>query len=96
MNKTQVPDIQIFQHSKAICCVFLYPHRTTGRVRHLNCIIIAGSGSTTATVSARSKHTGSVHVLLTDGSARFASSNIDLNSWRQLGNHQDGNIIGEW
>ncbi|MCR9233424.1 MAG: DUF1559 domain-containing protein [bacterium] len=56
----------------------------------------AGSGSTTATVSARSKHTGGVHVLLADGSVRFASSNIDLDTWRQLGNHQDGNVIGEW
>lgn len=32
--------------------------------------------------SARSPHTGGVHVLLVDGSVRFVSDNIDLASWR--------------
>ncbi|WP_298863811.1 DUF1559 domain-containing protein [uncultured Gimesia sp.] len=56
----------------------------------------AGSSSTSALLAARSKHTGGVHVLLGDGSVRFASDNIDLTLWRNIGNHADGNVLGEW
>lgn len=56
----------------------------------------AGSSSTSALVSARSKHVGGVHVLLADGAVRFASENIDLTIWRNLGNNADGNVLGEW
>ncbi len=56
----------------------------------------AGSSSTTALVSARSKHVGGVHTLLGDGSIRVASNNIDLNIWQNLGNPNDGNVLGEW
>ena len=56
----------------------------------------AGSNSGSALVAARSKHVGGVHVLLGDGSVRFASANIDLNIWRNLGDNADGNVLGEW
>ncbi|QDU04852.1 DUF1559 domain-containing protein [Gimesia chilikensis] len=55
-----------------------------------------GSSSTSALLAARSKHTGGVHVLLADGSVRFASDNIDNQLWRNIGNPQDGNVLGEW
>jgi len=55
-----------------------------------------GSSSTSALLAARSKHVGGVHVLLGDGSTRFASENIDINIWRNLGNYNDGNVMGEW
>ncbi|QDU04848.1 DUF1559 domain-containing protein [Gimesia chilikensis] len=56
----------------------------------------AGSSSTNALLSARSKHVGGVHVLLADGSIRFASDNVDINIWRNLGNYNDANVLGEW
>lgn len=56
----------------------------------------AGSGTTTGTLSARSKHVGGVHVLLGDGGVRFASSNLNLKLWRNLGHPQDANVLGEW
>ncbi|WP_339727318.1 DUF1559 domain-containing protein [uncultured Gimesia sp.] len=56
----------------------------------------AGSSSTNALLSARSKHVGGVHTLLGDGSVRFASENVDLTIWRNLGNYNDGNVLGEW
>ena len=45
---------------------------------------------------ARSMHEGGVHVLLCDGSVRFASENINLTLWQNLGDRADRNVIGEW
>ncbi|QDT96141.1 DUF1559 family PulG-like putative transporter [Gimesia aquarii] len=56
----------------------------------------ASSSSQAAHLSARSKHVGGVHVLLADGAVRFASENIDLSIWRNLGDPDDGNVLGEW
>lgn len=46
--------------------------------------------------SSRSRHTGGVHVLLGDGSVRFISSNIDLNTWRNLSTMFDSQPLGEF
>jgi prepilin-type N-terminal cleavage/methylation domain-containing protein len=55
----------------------------------------AGQESTMYNAS-RSRHVGGTHVLLGDGAVRFVSSNIDINTWRNLGYKQDGNTIGEF
>jgi len=44
----------------------------------------------------RSWHTGGVQVTLADGSSRFVSENIDLQTWMKLGMHNDGMVIGEF
>ena len=54
----------------------------------------ASTGSTI--FSARSQHTGGVHVLLADGSTRFASENIDVELWRALSTRNGKEVIGEW
>ncbi len=41
-------------------------------------------------------HVGGAHVLLADGSTRFASENIDATLWSRLGSRSDGNTLGEW
>ena len=46
--------------------------------------------------SARSQHTGGVHSLLADGSVRFISNNIDLNTWQLLSQPDDGKTLGEF
>ena len=46
--------------------------------------------------TARSKHVGGVHVLMGDGAVRFASDNINLQTWQDLGVHNDGRTIGEF
>ena len=46
--------------------------------------------------SARSRHTGGVHVLLGDGAVRFVSDNVDFDTWQRLGHISDGNTIGEF
>lgn len=43
-----------------------------------------------------SAHTGGVQVLLSDGSCRFLSENIDMLSLRYLATRNDGRTIGEW
>ncbi len=46
--------------------------------------------------SPRSRHTGGVHSLMADGSVRFFSNNINLNTWRWLGWISDGNALGDF
>lgn len=54
------------------------------------------TGPTYAAVTARSWHVGIVNSLLMDGSVRSISENIDLGTWRNLGQRNDGNVIGEF
>ena len=46
--------------------------------------------------SARSQHTGGVHVLLGDGAVRFVSDNVDLLTWQRAGAINDGGVLGEF
>jgi hypothetical protein len=47
-------------------------------------------------ITSRSYHTGIVNVLVADGSVHSLSENIDLGVYRNLGQRNDGNVIGEW
>ena len=49
-----------------------------------------------AMIGARSLHTGGVHVLLSDGSVRFVSDNVDYTTWGKLGSRNDGGTVGEF
>lgn len=55
-----------------------------------------GVNSDRVNQAARSVHTGGVQGLLADGSVRFFSENIDLQTWRNLGNIGDGQVVGEF
>jgi prepilin-type N-terminal cleavage/methylation domain-containing protein/prepilin-type processing-associated H-X9-DG protein len=46
--------------------------------------------------SARSFHPGGVNVGLGDGSVRFVSDTIDLNTWHNLGSIADGQVLGNF
>ncbi len=43
-----------------------------------------------------SPHTGGVHALFGDGSVRFLSSNLHMQTLRNLANRDDGNVVGEY
>ena len=43
-----------------------------------------------------SAHTGGVHVLLCDGTVRFISNNIDMQTLRRLSTRDDGQPIGDF
>ncbi len=47
-------------------------------------------------MTATSRHTGLVHVLMSDGAVRVASSNIDKYLWRALGTRAGGETIGDF
>jgi type II secretory pathway pseudopilin PulG len=55
-----------------------------------------GNSSGNAVNAARSLHSGGVQATLADGSVRFISDNIDLQTWSNLGNKSDGNTLGEF
>ncbi|WP_013630822.1 DUF1559 domain-containing protein [Rubinisphaera brasiliensis] len=46
--------------------------------------------------NARSQHKGGAQFALADGSVRFVSENIDLTTYRNLGNRDDGQVLGEF
>jgi prepilin-type N-terminal cleavage/methylation domain-containing protein len=45
---------------------------------------------------ARSYHTGGVQCTLADGSVRFISDNVDLQTYKYLGQRADGNVVGQF
>jgi prepilin-type processing-associated H-X9-DG protein len=47
-------------------------------------------------VTTHSRHTGGVHVLLCDGSVRFASENIDIRIWTAVGSRNGSEAIGDF
>ncbi len=49
-----------------------------------------------ATMPPSSRHTGGVHTLLADGSARFISDNISRETWRGIGTRAEKELIGEF
>ena len=64
-----------------------------------NTVSCAGTGFTGSMtnmamqVSASSRHTGGVHVLMGDGATHFYSENIDLNVWRAIGSRNGGEVV---
>jgi len=47
-------------------------------------------------LTSRSGHTGGIQTLLLDGSVRFVSENINLQTWQALGTIRKGEVIGEF
>lgn len=60
--------------------------------QQLRCV----SGGNHAWATARSKHTGGVHVVMGDGSVRFVSDSIDVNVWMAVLGTQDGQIVSDF
>jgi prepilin-type N-terminal cleavage/methylation domain-containing protein len=52
--------------------------------------------ATRAAIPSRSHHVGVVNSLLMDGAVRSIGENINLGTWRNLGQRADGNVIGEF
>jgi prepilin-type processing-associated H-X9-DG protein len=54
------------------------------------------SSDDTNFASSRSRHPGGVNVLVGDGSVRFVTDTVDLQTWRSLGWIDDGNVPRDW
>lgn len=46
--------------------------------------------------ASRSNHSGGVNISLCDGSTRFVSETVDLQTWRNLFQRNDGEVLGEF
>ncbi len=46
--------------------------------------------------SARSQHSGGVNTVMADGSVKFISNNVDINTWRALGTTMGGEVLGDY
>ena len=46
--------------------------------------------------AARSRHTGGVNVLMADGSVRFVSDSINLDTWHALATRNGGEVVGQF
>ena len=44
----------------------------------------------------RSAHVGGAQFLLVDGSVRFISQNLSYQTWQNLGDRNDGRVLGEF
>jgi prepilin-type processing-associated H-X9-DG protein len=56
-----------------------------------------GNGSHNKALStARSNHPGGVNLLLCDGSVRFVSDTISLDTWRALATREAGDVVGNY
>jgi len=45
---------------------------------------------------ARSYHPGGVNAVLCDGAVRFVTNSVDRTVFRNAGNREDGNVLGDW
>ena len=77
---------------------WLSPDHTTTYYYHTlgpndrSCMYPPGRIATTA----NSMHTGGVHLLLCDGSVRFVSSSVDINTWQAIGTREGGELNGDY
>jgi len=47
-------------------------------------------------IASRSFHVGGVNVAALDGSIRLVSDRVAIETWRALGTHDMGDVVGEW
>lgn len=63
-------------------------------LQNLPCV--GSSGANPQMFASRSQHVGGVQTTLGDGSARFISSNISIDTWRALGSISGNEVLGEF
>lgn len=77
-----------------------YNHYRTPNSRDVDCVATSHQGPDSliqdAIISARSRHRGGVNVGMLDASVHFVSDNIDITTWRSLGTHDSGDIVGDF
>jgi len=81
------------QYYRGLMVSSYYTHTLTPNARRRDCIT---SSLYQAHLAARSYHTGGVHVVLADGSVRFASDSVDSRVWSAVGTCANGEVVGEF
>lgn len=57
---------------------------------------VQASGAYPGFQSSRSRHPQGVNGVLCDGSVRFFSNDINVQTWRNLGSSRDGDVVGDY
>ncbi len=76
-----------------------YNHTAPPNWQYPTCIDSAGFGyaaDRNGLIPPRSRHTGGVQVCLGDGSVRFISDSINLQTWHRLGSRNDQQPVGDF
>jgi hypothetical protein len=81
------------QYYRGIVVSTFYTHTLTPNARLRDCIL---SSLNAAHLAPRSFHPGGVNELACDGSVRFVSDTVDLNTWRAVGTRAMGDIVGDY
>ena len=68
-----------------------YHHYLSPNAKRADCYSRIGTWK-----AARSNHPGGVMLLLADGSVRFVSNTVDMNTWRRLASVADGQALGDY
>jgi prepilin-type N-terminal cleavage/methylation domain-containing protein len=82
------------QYYRGVPVPSYYSHTLTPNSRRRDCIRDGGLDRIHAAV--RSFHEGGAHIVLADGSVRFASDDVDPALWRAVGGMQDGAVDTNW
>jgi prepilin-type N-terminal cleavage/methylation domain-containing protein len=82
------------QYYRGVVVTTYYSHTLPPNSIRRDCV--RGTGVDRGHLAARSYHEGGAHVVLGDGSVRFASENVDDNLWRAVGSKAGNEVIGEW
>jgi prepilin-type N-terminal cleavage/methylation domain-containing protein len=69
----------------------LYDHGYTPNSSNIDCISTSANWK-----GARSKHSGGVNLLRTDGGVRFVSNSVDATTWGHLGSRAGGEVVGDY
>ena len=87
-----------FQGVSNVGAPWMYSYHSTTQYMHVSgpntrsCMFPPRRIATTA----KSYHTGGVHTLLCDGSVRFVSDNINVQTWRALGSRAGREVLGDF
>lgn len=96
-NATDVTDLSRQGYSN-VGGPWIQKYHSTNQYNHIlppngrSCMYPPGRIATTA----NSQHVGGVHLALCDGSVRFVSENLDLQTWRALGSVNGDEVVGEF
>jgi prepilin-type N-terminal cleavage/methylation domain-containing protein len=82
------------QYYRGVVVATFYSHTLTPNSQRRDCI--RGTGVDRGHLAARSYHTGGAHLVLCDGSVRFANNSVSDAVWRAVGSRNGREPNGEW
>lgn len=82
------------QYYRGVVVATFYSHTLTPNSKRRDCI--RGTGVDRGHLATRSYHAGGSHIVLCDGSVRFANDNVSEPVWRSVGSRAGRESNGQW